>query len=335
MARFIFIGMFFFYTIQNVSSQCVLTVKQIGIKGDSLPEIVCANYQEIKPTKINDSTIQIRFCPTEPTYLFVIIDWDNRWISRMWVDQNTKQKDLVINYSTKSATLKNITNWEKLLAKIDSLDAKENYNASFDIASHYIENNSSSYLSLWLFSHCHGIYLTPNKNKLELFNKLSTSFSNYPEYKQMKADLTGRKFPNYGDSFKEFTLEDVNEKQFTSSLINNKIIMLHFWSNNCAPCIKGMDALINYYNSLDTSKIAFISVSLDDDKSKWKRSVTTNKIIWTNLWTENNLYCELCLNYNLTAMPYFVIFNKEKKITFYNEGEDIELLKSKLQEINK
>ena len=214
-----------------------------------------------------------------------------------------------------------------------SYSSKGDRHKADSIAIPYVEKNRDQYFSLWLLSH--GLNREyPNRNSV-LLDSLSPRLKQYPVFRQMKASLNKRKYPNYGDNFKEFTLNDNKEILFNSTSINNKIIILHFWSTGCGPCVKGMDELVKFYKSLDTSKIAFISVSLDEDKSKWKKSATTNKIIWTNLWTEDNSYCDLCLNYNLTAMPYFVMFNKEKKITFYNDGEDIELLKSKLKEIDK
>jgi thiol-disulfide isomerase/thioredoxin len=157
---------------------------------------------------------------------------------------------------------------------------------------------------------------------LTLFKKLNPALSKYPDYRETKTGLTGRKYPNTGDTFKEFRLTDIHGKIFNSATIKNKWILLHFWSNGCGPCVKEMDAMVNYYKTLDTTKIAFISVALDNNKNEWKKALATQKIKWTNLWEPDNFYGDLCLNYNLSAMPFFVLFNSEKKLVVMQDGAD-------------
>ena len=66
----------------------------------------------------------------------------------------------------------------------------------------------------------------------------------------------------------------------------------------------------------------FISVTLDEDRDKWKKYPTTHKICWINLWEPNGSYGDLCLSYNLPAMPFFVLFNNEKKLVIMQDGAD-------------
>lgn len=319
-----------FCTIYNVNAQFTLAIRQVGLLTDTIPVVTVGDVQDQKPIRLNDSTIQFNVPPTRSECLFIF--FGHRWFTRVWIDSTIFHKELIVNYSKRTATIKNGNEIDKVLEKAVLISNKEYRHESDSISVAYIDRNPDSFFSLWLLSH--GLNMDqPNKNSI-LLEKLSPRLKKCPEYGQTKANLGERKYPNFGDTFKEFTLTDKNDNIFHSTSIENKIIVLHFWSTGCVPCVKGMDALVNYYNTLDTSKVAFIAVSLDKDKNKWKKSETTNKIKWINLWTEDNMYCELCLNYNLTAMPYFVIFNKEKKITFYNEGEEIELLKSKILEIN-
>jgi thiol-disulfide isomerase/thioredoxin len=331
MPRILFIFLLSFFAFQNVNAQYTLAITQTGITTDTIPEVVIADVENQKPIRLNDSTIQYNVPPTESECLFIVLG--HQWFTRVWIDPTISHKELVVNYSKKTATVINGTEIDRVLENVVANGSEENWYKAESVAIPYVENNPDQYFSLWLLSH--GLNKEHKNRNLILLDNLSPRVKNCPAYRRMKAELDGRKYPKYGDAFKEFVLDDINENVFNSSSIKDKIIILHFWSNVCAPCVKGMDAMVNFYRSVDTSKIAFISVSLDNDKNYWKKSNTSNKIIWTNLWTEDNTYCNLCLNYNLPAMPYFVIFNREKKITFYNDGEDIESLKSKLLELNK
>jgi thiol-disulfide isomerase/thioredoxin len=331
MSRILFILFLTFFTFQNVKAQYTLAIRQTGITTDTIPEVAIANVESQKPIRLNDSTIQYTVPSTESECLFIILG--KRWFTRVWIDSTIFHKELIVNYSKKTATIINGNEIDRILENELAYGNEEDRYKADSVSIPYVEKNPDKYFSLWLISH--GLNREHKNKNLVLLDNLSPRLKKYPAYKQMKADLGGRKYPNYGDTFKEFILNDIHEKVFNSASIINKIIILHFWSNTCIPCVKGMDALVNFYKSIDTSKIVFISVSLDNDKSNWEKSITTNKIIWTSLWAEDNTYCDLCLNYNLTAIPYFVIFNRQKEITFYNDGEDIELLKSKLLEINK
>jgi len=333
MKRIVLVISFTFLIFTNVKGQYTLAIRQVGLTSDTIPSLVLFDDQEQIPKRLNDSTTQFNVPPTGTECLSILFDFNSRWFTRIWIDSTSFHKELIVNYKTKTATIKDGNEIDKVLEQVLIYSKFEDRHVADSIAVPYIQKHPDQYFSLWLISH--GLNRQHPNDNIVLLDNLSPRVKKYPAYRQMKADLGGgRKYPNYGDTFKEFTLNDNHEKVFISTSINNKIILLQFWSNSCGPCVKGMDAMVDYYKSLDTSKVAFISVSLDPDKAVWKKATTTNKIIWTNLWTEDINYCDLCLNYNLTAMPYFVLFNRQKKITFYNDGEDIELLKSKIKEVN-
>ena len=338
MIKYFFFPMCFFI-IQCSIGQCTLTIKQEGPKnGFIIPE-----YQDVKPRRVNDSTTAYIFNIAEPDYLYILLDtstktnWNYNWNTRIWIDPKIKHRELIINYSTKTVKINDIIKWNKnedryvnniqawdSITKLTvKLDTKEKYAEELNIVIPYMEQHPDSYLSLWFFGHSHALYIESNDKKLALFDKLSPALSIYPEYHQMQADLSGaRKYPNVGDTFKEFTLTDVRGKVFNSKSVKNKWILLHFWSNGCGPCVKEMDDMVKYYKTLDTSKIAFISVALDDNRDKWKKAPTTQKIKWASLWEKDNFYGDLCLNYNVYSMPFFVLFNNEKKLVIIQDGAD-------------
>lgn len=85
--------------------------------------------------------------------------------------------------------------------------------------------------------------------------------------------------------------------------------------------------------NIDTSKIEFIAVSLDEKIETWKNSKNEKKIIWTSVWQPNNLYGYLCLQYNLTSIPYFILFDNQKKVYSIKEGaNELKSIKEALEE---
>lgn len=352
--KYIFIIVLSIILTQSALGQYKLTIVQEGSKSQlkSEPWVFGVNTYSSEPTRINDSTIEYTVENiTEPTYLWILIDtvkhgdtsimWN--WNTRMWISPEIKQRKLIINYTTKTVkakdfvkwsqttelygksklTLNPLPKWDSIAQIIDNLYRTNKHTEEQNMIISYIEQHPDSYLSLWLFCQLQPLHLQSTDEKLALFKKLDTALNIYPEYHQIRADLSGvRKYPNPGDAFKEFTLTDVKGKKFNSAAIKNKWILLHFWSNGCGPCVHEMDSMVSYYKTLDTSKIAFISLALDNNRANWQKAATTRKIIWTNLWEPDGAYGELSLNYNLQAMPFFVLFNSEKKLVVMQDGAD-------------
>lgn len=317
----------------NLFSQCTLTIRQVGSQTDTL---LVANYEDSILLniykRINDSTLVFTDNPIIPDCIILVIDRKTRWYTRIWIDGKIKQKEIIIDYSTKTVKVPSPHEWDAITQQTLALDSEEDLTESDSISAAFVDRNPGSYFSLWLLAH--GMYRNDPTKKLTTLNNLSSELRNYPEYRQIKASLSERKYPVIGDPFKEFSLSDIKDSIFNTELIKNKWILLDFWSNGCAPCVRGMDAFVNLYNSLDTSRIAFISVSLDQNRNVWKNSKTSHKIKWANVWQPDNFYGELCLNYNVTAMPFFIIFNREKKIHLITFGDELGLIKSTLQSID-
>jgi thiol-disulfide isomerase/thioredoxin len=354
MMKYFFLLIFSISITQPIFGQYKLTIIEEGSKAQLLSEpwVYGVNTYASEPRRINDSTIEYSIENiTEPTWLCIIIDTVKRedtnlmwnWNARLWLTPEIKHRELIINYANKTTKIKdfakwsqatkmdgkskivvnNLPKWDSIAQTLDELYRAGNDSAQLSLITSYIEQYHDNYLSLWLYAHTQVVHIESTAQKQALFNKLNPALGVYPLYHQMQADFSGaRKYPNPGDTFKEFTLKDVKGKNFNSANIKNKWVLLHFWSNGCGPCVKEMDAMVSYYKTLDTSKIAFISLALDNNRDNWKKAATTQKIIWTNLWEKDNFYGDLCLNYNVYSMPFFVLFDNEKKLVAIQDGAD-------------
>ncbi len=325
MKRFLLFFLFHLL-VTDIVGQCSIIMHQVGVPCDT---IIIANYEEDHQPKIlNDSTVKLIWNSANTERIAMMLDRKTRWWTTIWIEPTIKNKEIIIDYNKKEIRLINGSEWDAVTLKWMNLG----YTAKTDsFAMVFVNKNTDSYLSLFFLTH--GTYGENPEMQKSALNKLSTTLKNYPEYKQAIASLNERKYPNVGDSFKEFILSDINDTLYNSDKIKNKWVLLNFWSNNCGPCVKELDEFINLFNSVDSSKIQFISIGLDEDKIKWKNGKATSKITWTNLWTPGNLYCDLCLNYNLYSMPFFILFDKHKKIFYIKDGaNELKNIKSTLRE---
>lgn len=330
-SRALLLNLIFFFSGFNLFAQTSLVIHQSGFIEDSIPQFVIADYPELSYRKINDSTLAYLIIPPHPQYLFLVINDRPLWKTRVWISPETEKRELFINYANHTVTLKNQDEWDKTTDRFVTLIESGKGDEADQVAADYVNKNPDSFLSLWFLTH--GLYREKKNLKKQAFLTLSPALETYPDYNQLKMSLLPHGSPKVGDVFEEFTLNDKHDSVFTSSAVSDKWILLHFWSNQCAPCVKEMDSLVSFYNSLDTSRIAFISVALDNEKGKWKSSGTANKIKWVSLWEDNSFYGDLCRHYNVDALPYFIIFDKSKKINLITFGNELELVKATLRAV--
>lgn len=306
------------FCLLTVASFGQLTIHQVGLKDNKYPELFIAEYPDSTYKKINDSTIVFISKPKTIECLFIGIDKNKRWFTRIWLKPGYEKKELIINYSKRTAKITNPDKWDDVTEKVITLTDQGKKEEADSISFSYLQKNPDSYLSLWFLSS--GLFREYPNKRLTALNMLDSILKDYSEYKQTVADLTQRQIPNIGDSFKEFELIDQNNVIFKSNTITNKWILINLWSNSCGPCVREIDDLVKFYKTMDTSKAVFISISLDEKKEIWRNASATNKIIWKSLWQKDGIYGDLCLSYNLMAMPFFVLFDNSKKIYYIKDG---------------
>lgn len=316
MARFTAL-LFTILISQIISAQVVFTIQQKGSGKDSIHEIIIGNFADVVPKQVNDSTLEYIFNPKKPEYLFIVTDKKTRWETRLWITPEMKSNGLTIDYNKKTVKPAMVNEWDLITQKVfDFQDTKQQPKADSTIE-WYLSKDSGSYFALWVVR-----FMGDKKRKLQLMDKLSPGLKASDEFRQLSANLTSRKYPSIGDTFTEFKLSDKNDSVFDTRAVKNKWILLNFWANSCGPCVKEMDDFVKLYKSIDTSKIEFISIALDEDKNTWKKAAATNKITWPSVWTMDNVYCPLCLNYNVYSMPFFILFDNNKKLVFIKDGSD-------------
>lgn len=268
-----------FYT--TVNAQISITVIQSKWIGDTIPYVELVDYEVLETKKVNDSTTTFLIDPKTPESLFIGCDPISGWFTRIWIDPKVKKKTVILNYSNETAKVINPNKDDIFYEKIFKYFMSNDPSEGDSVLSRYVKAHPADYFSLHIVTH--GLYHTDRAKLIDALNLIQPYFKDHPDFKRTKARLLETKYPNTGDPFKEFTLIDINNKEFSSASISNKYILINFWSNGCAPCVKEMDSLVSLYNSLDTSKVEFISISMDDKQAGWINGKATNKIKWINL----------------------------------------------------
>ena len=113
---------------------------------------------------------------------------------------------------------------------------------------------------------------------------------------------------NKGDFAKDIIFKDAYNNSVSLSSYKGKVIYLEFWATWCGPCVADkpkMELLKAAYKGNDS--IVFLSVSIDDEKDRWKNYLAKNNIFANELIVDRNTVAD----YNILNVPRMILINKD------------------------
>jgi thiol-disulfide isomerase/thioredoxin len=111
-----------------------------------------------------------------------------------------------------------------------------------------------------------------------------------------------------GDTAKNFVAKDILGNSVALKDFTGKVIFIEMWATWCVPCLEEipyLDKLKNHYKS--NQNIVFISLSVDNDQSKWEKKVSSF-ISKENQWIIDGLKLN---DYQISGYPTSIIINKD------------------------
>lgn len=119
----------------------------------------------------------------------------------------------------------------------------------------------------------------------------------------------------------DFEMQDVNGNtvKFLDVIGQGKVTYIDFWATWCGPCcaeIPFVEKLVEKYKN--NPKIEFLSISLDNDLKKWHEKLERDKPSWRQFVIPEHFNSAFAKEYNITAIPRFMVFDGEGRIITIN-----------------
>lgn len=113
-----------------------------------------------------------------------------------------------------------------------------------------------------------------------------------------------------------FLLPDENGKLYALSDWKGKYIFLHFWGSWCTPCRNENIHLRKVYELVDTSRIVFVGVSLDqpNTRTQWIKAIIDDQLNWTQLIDMHGFQGQVVKSYRFTGVPASFLIDPNGKI---------------------
>lgn len=164
------------------------------------------------------------------------------------------------------------------------------------------------------------------KEILPLFNEDIKQTPLWQNLNKISVNISNSKY-----AIKKFNyLNDKNKNQPLLDTTDGHINVIIFWASWCVPCLNEIPSLKKFHSlSRMNDKITLISISLDNNKESWQKSVDSLKLPWSQLIVSDNDKQRELLNYfkiNATIPAIIVTDNKgnaKEKLVGYDPKENL------------
>jgi thiol-disulfide isomerase/thioredoxin len=152
-----------------------------------------------------------------------------------------------------------------------------------------------------------------NRRSQVLQNALATIQSDAVKHKLINSNnrlnnlQKGRKAYN-------FKAEALNGKNVSLANLNNRFVVIDVWATWCMPCKKESPIFENYAERYTNEGLAFVSLSIDEDKNAWRSeaSFKKNKKV-LQLWALN-ADTDLKNEFAISSIPRFILIDNKGNI---------------------
>jgi thiol-disulfide isomerase/thioredoxin len=119
-------------------------------------------------------------------------------------------------------------------------------------------------------------------------------------------------------SLPRFALQDVTGRNVSLESFKGKKVFVNLWASWCPPCLREMPSIEKLQTGVDSNKVAFVMISLDDDFDKAKQFLIQEKLTLPIYYPAESLPTL----FNVQGIPTTFIFDEAGVLFHRVDGGD-------------
>ncbi len=92
-------------------------------------------------------------------------------------------------------------------------------------------------------------------------------------------------------------------KRITLDDLQGKVVLIDFWATWCPPCREALPHMKELAKKFQGQPLVLLSVSLDDDETKWRDFIAKNEMTWLQC-RDGGFKGPVSRMFNVTAIPH-------------------------------
>jgi peroxiredoxin len=126
-----------------------------------------------------------------------------------------------------------------------------------------------------------------------------------------------------GDSAPDFVAATVSGEHVSLQEMKGKIVVMHFWSSWCAPCMTRLDSTVEELAKHPAEQVVVLFVSIDDNRAAYDKAVQAHRIPFAQILDGNGWGGPLARDFGVNHVPFDVVIDRNGKV-FSNLLKDID-----------
>jgi len=239
-----------------------------------------------------------------------------------------RNQNIIVTHKSRIDSINNLSRAEAANPKFDSISKafraeSEKIKTSQDnTLKAYIQKNPESLAILFLPE------VLPLDNHIDTYLLADAALmAKYPDnvyVQNLHMQISDSKKTAIGTAAPDFSLPDTTGKTITLSSFKGKYVLIDFWAAWCGPCRREMPNMLRLYNDFKDKNFIILGVSLDKTRANWVGAIKSDKLPWPQVSDLKFWQSEVAGLYNVKAIPYTVLLDKEGKIVAKNlRGEEL------------
>lgn len=117
-----------------------------------------------------------------------------------------------------------------------------------------------------------------------------------------------------GDECPNFAATTQSGVELNFKTLKGKIIVLHFWSSSCAPCLAQMPRHIETLSKISEDEAVVVFVSLDEDEKRFEASVEKYGMPFHNVCDKSGWGGPLARSFGVKQLPFDIVIGANGKV---------------------